>query len=253
MGVLNLTPDSFSDGGQYHVPEHALSRALEMIEQGAQIVDVGAESTRPGSTFISEEEELARLLPVLKHFPHERCILSVDTNKLRVQRVALECGAQLINDVMGGSDALFDMVAAHGAGVCVMHSSGSPEVMQLRTVYADVVEEVYAFLASRVERARAAGVPWVLCDPGLGFGKTLEQNLALMRATDRFAKLGDGVLIGASRKSWIGKLTGAPVQARLGGSLAAALQCARLGASVLRVHDVLETVQALAVEEALRL
>lgn len=250
VGILNFTPDSFSDGGRYQSVDAALARARQMIDEGASWIDLGAESTRPGSQSISTEEELARLLPVLDVLESLNCILSVDTNKIEVQRAMLERGVPVINDIFGGSDELFELAAEYRAGLILMHTSARPEVMQQNTSYSNVVDEVYAYLKARVECARAKGVPAVWCDPGIGFGKTLEQNLALMRATPRFAQLGNGVLIGASRKSWMGKLCGAEVHERLGGSVAAALECAARGAALIRVHDVRETVQALAVQSA---
>lgn len=251
MGILNLTPDSFSDGGRYLDLDRALQRCETMIAEGAQIIDIGAESTRPGADPIDEDEELARLLPVLKSFPFERCILSVDTSKTTVQREVLRLGAHIINDVSGGDDALFSLASKHQAGLVLMHRSGTPKVMQTNTTYQDVVKDVFDYLRPRIEHAKTTGVPLCWGDPGIGFGKTLEQNLALLRATERFTQLGDGALIGASRKSWINQLCHAEPHLRLGGSLAAALQCARMGAAILRVHDVSETVQALKVLDAL--
>lgn len=252
MGILNVTPDSFSDGGDFVDPSVALKHCAKMLQEGAHIIDVGAESTRPGSAFVDAEEEMRRLTPIIRAFPLDRALLSVDTNKPDVQIEMLHQGAHIINDVMGGNDRLFEHAARCGAGVVLMHSSATPDVMQAHTDYGNVVDEVFAFLQARVARAKEADVPYVWCDPGIGFGKTLEQNIALMRATRRFASLGDGVLLGASRKSWLWALCEAPVEHRLGGSLAAAIEGARMGAAILRVHDVLETVQALTVMEAFK-
>ncbi len=251
MGIVNITPDSFSDGGAYLSPDKAVAQCEKLIAEGAGIIDVGAESTRPGSIAISVVEELDRLRAVLAQFPYHQCILSVDTYKIEVQREAIARGAHIVNDITGGSAELFDLAARSQVGLVLMHTSAMPERMQLKTDYTDVVEDVYCYLEARVRLAVSAGVPAVWCDPGIGFGKTLEQNLALLKATRRFSTLGNGVLIGASRKSWIGKLCGSNVQQRLGGSLSAALYCVQEGAAIVRVHDVSETVQALRVREAL--
>lgn len=247
MGILNLTPDSFSDGGAYSSVDAAVAQAFRMMEQGAQLIDLGGESTRPGSAAVSVEEELSRVMPVLEALPKDRCVISVDSNKLAVQQAVLEAGAHVINDVLGGSDELFALAEKHQTGLVLMHTSARPEVMQQHTQYDDVVADVQAYLKARADMVSGYRVPALWLDPGIGFGKTLEQNLALMQDVDAFRVEGAGVLLGASRKSWLAKLCGAEVDARLGGSLAAALYGATKGVELLRVHDVLETVQALEV------
>ncbi len=251
MGVLNVTPDSFSDGGQYLQLDAALRRAEIMVAQGAALVDVGGESTRPGAAPVSVQEELDRVLPVVERLARELPVpISVDTSKPEVMRETALAGAGLINDVralqMPGALAA---AAASGLPVCLMHLRGDPTTMQQEPVYADVVAEVRDFLAERVCACEAAGIARerILVDPGFGFGKTLEHNLNLLRHLDRFTDLAAGVLVGISRKSMIGALLDAPAGERLAGSLAAAVIAVWRGARIIRVHDVRETAQALRV------
>jgi dihydropteroate synthase len=257
MGILNLTPDSFSDGGRWEDPGAAVDRALEIIEEGAAIVDLGAESTRPGGGVygdgaieVSPEEEIARLLPVLERLRQAtEAVISVDTRKSAVADVALRAGADLINDISALSDVgLAAAAAAAGSPVILMHSRGDLATMQRQIEFDDVIAEVRAELEEAIHRAVASGIgrDQILIDPGIGFGKTAAQNLNLLSAIDSLATLAP-VLVGASRKSFIGSITGAPVEERLPGSLAAAAWAARGGAAVVRVHDVAETVQFLAV------
>jgi dihydropteroate synthase len=255
MGVLNVTPDSFSDGGRFLSAEAAVSRAMAMQQAGAAIIDVGGESTRPGAAPVSEEEELARVLPVIESLSASLQVpVSVDTMKPRVMTAAVAAGASLINDVNAlQAPGAMDAAAASGAAVCLMHMQGQPRTMQQRPVYADVVGDVRTFLAERVRDAMAAGIARdrILVDPGFGFGKTLAHNLRLLESLDRFLALGVPVLAGISRKSMIGTLLGdRPADDRLHGSVAAAVIAAMKGARILRVHDVAATVDALKVVTA---
>jgi dihydropteroate synthase len=248
MGVVNLTPDSFSDGGQFIEPSEAVECALVMVDEGASIIDLGAESTRPGSQPVDVNAELARLLPVLDALPKDRFIISVDSYKPEVQTVALERGAHIINDVLGGSQRTVDLVDSHGAGLVLMHCPAPPRVMQQHTRYPDddVVRAVRDFFRQRMKWLDGRNVPRVWLDPGIGFGKTLEQNLLLMRELKSLRLDGAALLLGTSRKSWIDKLCDAPdASQRLGGSIASAVIGAQRGAEILRVHDVHETRQAL--------
>ncbi len=256
MGVLNVTPDSFSDGGCYLQPDAALRRAEIMAEEGAAIIDVGGESTRPGAPLVTVQEELDRVLPVVERLTRALSIpISVDTSKPEVMREAVRVGAGLINDVRAlQAPGALDVAAASGLPVCLMHLRGEPATMQQVPRYSDAVAEVYAFLAERVQICEAAGISRdrILVDPGFGFGKTLEHNLRLLRHLNRFTDLAAGVLVGISRKSMIGLLLNTPVTERLSGSLAAAVIALWQGAKIIRTHDVRETVQALCVCAAVR-
>jgi dihydropteroate synthase len=254
MGILNVTPDSFSDSGLHLEVGKAVDRVGQMLEEGAQFIDVGGESTRPGSDPVSEDEELRRILPVIDALPKDECVISLDTTKPEVARAALEAGVHVINDVSGGADStLFDLAEHYHAGYVFMHIMGSPKTMQEAPSYDDVVSEVLAFFEERITDLANRNLPKVWMDPGIGFGKTLEHNLALMQNLGNLRDDRWGLLLGASRKSWIDKLCGAPnPEHRLGGSLAAAMEAARQGADVIRAHDVRETVQALEVMESLR-
>jgi dihydropteroate synthase len=258
MGVVNVTPDSFSDGGRHFDPDAALAHARRLIARGADILDIGGESTRPGAEPVSETEEIARVVPLIAALRRESAIaLSIDTMKPGVARAAVAAGAGMWNDVTGlGWDPASPAVAAElGCQVVLMHMQGLPQTMQAAPRYQDVVAEVAGFLAARAEAAMAAGVArtriWL--DPGIGFGKTLAHNLALLAHVDRIVALGFPVLLGVSRKSFLRKIDPSAEDARdrLGGSLAAALAGARAGVAAVRVHDVRETVQALAVQAAI--
>jgi len=251
VGILNVTPDSFSDGGRYNGDVRAVARARELVTQGASVVDVGGESSRPGSTYVSEEEELRRVLPVVEAVAAEFPV-SVDTRKNAVARRCLEAGAAMVNDISAGRDdpSVAEACAEFGRPYVLMHMRGTPADMQQDPQYDDVVGEVRDFLAERAEWATAQGVAEVVIDPGVGFGKTVEHNLALLNNVPALADLGYPVMIGHSRKSFIGRLTGAEVEDRLGGSVAAALEAARRGAHLLRLHDVAATAQALKVAGA---
>lgn len=249
MGVLNVTPDSFSDGGRWLDADAAVSHGMEMFAAGASIVDVGGESTRPGAEEVPPHEELRRVVPVIEELArHGR--VSVDTRKAEVAEAAIAAGATLLNDI---SASLAPVAAAHGVGYVAMHMQGTPATMQAAPTYEDVVTEVGAFLAERGKQASDAGIREVFVDPGIGFGKTFEHNLALLRNLGVVVALGYPVVIGTSRKRFLGELTGgADVDDRLEGSLATAVQAALAGVAVVRVHDVAETVQVLRVTEAAR-
>ena len=250
MGIVNVTPDSFHDGGRFAAPGDAIAHAHRLVEEGADIVDLGGESTRPGARPVPADEELRRLLPVLEALYSAGVPLSVDTRQPAVMRAALAAGATMINDVNAlRAPGALEVVAGTDASVCLMHMQGEPRTMQQAPRYADVVGEVTAFLQARIEACIAAGIDRsrIVVDAGFGFGKRLEDNVALARALPKLAKLAP-VLVGLSRKSMIGAMTGRAASAdRLAGSATAALWAARHGAAILRVHDVAATRDALAV------
>jgi dihydropteroate synthase len=255
VGVLNVTPDSFSDGGRYVSTEAALAHGRRLAAEGAAIVDVGGESTRPGAEPVSAELELERVLPVIEGLAGDGIAVSIDTSKAAVAQAALAAGAVLVNDVtaLRGDRAMAAVVADAGADLCLMHMLGEPRTMQDDPRYGDVVGEVEAFLAERAEVAVAAGVARerIALDPGIGFGKTLAHNLELLRALPRLSALGP-LLLGVSRKRFLGALSGRDIaDDRVAASVAAALYCYRGGAHLLRVHDVRATADALSVERAL--
>lgn len=253
MGVVNVTPDSFSDGGHYLQLDAAVDHARRLIDEGADLLDIGGESTRPGAAAVSLDEERRRVLPVLQALASAGVPLSVDTQKPELMREAIAAGAAMINDVNGfeAADALA-AVSAGNSAICIMHKQGSPQTMQQAPRYGDVVSEVNGYLQTRIAAAEAAGVARqrIVIDPGFGFGKTLGHNLALLRDLGRVAAAGVPVLAGLSRKSMIGALTGREVGDRVFGSVAAALIAAQRGAAILRVHDVAATRDALAVWKA---
>jgi dihydropteroate synthase len=251
MGVVNVTPDSFTDGGRFFDPEAAVSHARRLAAEGADIIDLGGESTRPGAAPVSEGEELRRILPVLEKIK-DLCV-SVDTRRPAVMKAVLAAGASMINDIRALAEPYaLEAVAATGCAVCLMHMKGEPATMQREPRYDDVVGEVKAFLKEAVRRCRFAGIgaDRIVADPGFGFGKTVEHNLAVLRKLPEFASLGVPLLAGLSRKSTIGHLTGRPVGERLAGSLAMALLALQGGAKILRVHDVKETRDVIAVWQA---
>jgi len=254
MGIVNLTADSFSGDGCAGDVARAVAHGLRLIEEGADLLDLGAESSRPGAAPVSAELELARLLPVLERLAGCGVPISVDTFKPEVMRAALAAGAAMINDIRAlAAPGALEAVAASDAAVCLMHMQGSPATMQSGPHYDDVVVEVRDALARRVEAAEQAGIARgrLVIDPGFGFGKTLEHNLALLRGLDRFALLGLPLLVGVSRKSMLGALSGRPVGERVHASVAAAMLAAQRGAAILRVHDVAATRDALGVLAAL--
>jgi dihydropteroate synthase len=253
MGIVNVTPDSFSDGGAFLEPQKAIDHGLRLKEEGADLLDIGGESTRPGAQPVSVQEELDRVMPVLEGLRDCGAALSVDTMKPQVMAAALAAGADMINDVkaLEGSGAL-EEIAHSGCGVCLMHMRGVPRTMQEDPRYEDVVAEVAAYLDRRRTACIQAGIApdRIVIDPGFGFGKTLEHNIALFNKIRLLADMAP-VLVGVSRKSMIGQITGRPVQDRLAGSVAAALLAVSRGAAMLRVHDVAQTVDAIKIWQAL--
>ena len=261
MGIVNVTPDSFSDCGEYLDPERAIAHCRELLAEGAEILDIGGESTRPGAAAVGADEESGRVLPVIAGLAAERARgarISIDTSKAEVAAAAIEAGATIVNDVTALADpAMAPLCAAASeparpVELVLMHMQGTPRTMQADPVYDDVVSDVRDFLTNRIERALAAGIVeeriWI--DPGIGFGKTLEHNLELLRRLGELRSLGRPIVLCTSLKSFIGKLTGREVGERLGGSIATAVLGARAGAEVLRVHDVAATRDALRVAEA---
>lgn len=249
MGVVNVTPDSFSDGGLYLDPAAALAHGEELVAAGATILDVGGESTRPGAEPVPAEEELRRVVPVVKALAEVGARTSVDTSKAAVAGAALDAGATIVNDVtaLRGDAEMAALCAERGATVVLMHMRGTPRTMQADPTYADVVAEVGEFLAQRVEAAQAAGIDaeriWL--DPGIGFGKTAEHNLELLCRLGELRELGRPLVVGTSRKSFIGRLDGSAADQRLGGTIASSVLAAFAGADVLRVHDVAELAEAM--------
>ena len=255
MGILNVTPDSFSDGGRYLLPDAARARAEAMLAEGADLLDIGGESTRPNAPLVSEQEEIDRVLPVLEALRDYPVPISLDTRRTVVMRAGLALGVDLINDVAAlEDDDAIAAVAASSAAVCLMHKQGTPQTMQQAPQYRDVVAEVIDYLATRVHAALAGGIAAsrLLVDPGFGFGKTVEHNYALLARLGECARLAP-VLAGLSRKSMLGAVTGQDVPARrVAASVAAALLACQHGAAIVRVHDVAETRDALAVWQAMR-
>jgi dihydropteroate synthase len=255
MGIVNVTPDSFSDGGLFLDPERAIDRGRELVADGAAILDVGGESTRPGALPVSAEEELARTEPVLEGLAGAGVPLSIDTSKAVVAEAALDRGARMVNDVtaLRADPELGSLCADRGCDVILMHMKGTPRTMQDDPTYADVVDEVRAFLAERIEFATAEGIDeariWI--DPGIGFGKTVAHNLELLRRLSELRELGRPIVVGSSRKGFLGRLTGRDVRERVGGSVASSVLAVRAGAELVRAHDVAPHVQALRVAAAI--
>lgn len=247
MGIVNVTPDSFSDGGRHLLRETAIAHAQKLVLDGADILDIGGESTRPGAQNVSAQEEMDRVLPVIEALREAGVPLSIDTCKAEVMRAALASGVHMVNDInaLQHPDAL-QAVVASDAAVCLMHKQGQPKTMQQDPHYEDVVKEVLLFLRARVAAVEAAGVAQnrIVADPGFGFGKTLEHNLTLLRELNKFTELSIPILVGLSRKSMLGAITGQPVENRLPASLAAAIIAAQRGARIIRVHDVQATSDA---------
>lgn len=263
MGIVNVTPDSFSDGGRFTDPERAASHARRLVAEGAGIIDIGGESTRPGARPVPATEEIERVVPVIERLRDCGAVISIDTRHAATMKAAVAAGATMVNDVSALSHDpeslpfLAGTGAAAGVKICLMHMKGDPQTMQDRPVYEDVVREVYDFLAARIALCETSGIERnrLVIDPGIGFGKGFEHNIELIRSVSEFRKLGVPILVGASRKSFIGRICAdflppsEPAQ-RVAGSLAAALLCWQQGASIFRVHDVAETRQALAVARA---
>lgn len=244
MGIVNVTPDSFSDGGRFLRTDVAVAHALELVRQGADLLDIGGESTRPGSAPISLDEELRRVLLVVKSLVKKTdVVISVDTSKAEVARACLDAGAHLINDVTGltGDPRMAEVVRDFGAGVIVMHMQGTPATMQIAPAYDDVVNDLFQYFTGRLQSLQASGIPLerIAIDPGIGFGKTREHNITLLARLAKFTELGRPICLGVSRKGFLGKLLDRPIEERLAGSLAAAAYCLAQGAvQILRVHDV---------------
>ena len=250
MGILNVTPDSFFDGGHYYSQNDAIARAQKLIADGADIIDIGGESTRPGAAPITIDEEIRRTVPAISAIAKFGKPISIDSRNAAVMAAACEAGARIINDVSALThDAMaLDIVKQFGAEIILMHMLGTPQTMQTNPTYENVVEQIYAYLAGRIDFCVRAGISAqkIIIDPGIGFGKTADHNTALIKNLTRFKSLGCRILIGVSRKSFIAKLShDEPPEQRLGGSLAAAMICAQNGADILRVHDVADTRQAL--------
>ena len=256
MGIVNTTPDSFSDGGHFLDPDAAVTHALRLANEGAEILDIGGESSRPGSTAVSEQEELDRVIPVIERLAMQpELVLSIDTQKPNVAREAIATGASIVNDVAANREdpEMWQIVAEANAGYICMHMQGTPQTMQTKPVYDDVTDSVRAFFDERLKRLAVVGLrpEQVALDPGIGFGKTLEHNIKLLRYLNKFNLVERPLLFGASRKSFIEKLLGVPVDDRLPASLACATWAAIQGSQIIRVHDVAETVQAVRMTEAL--
>ena len=256
MGIVNVTPDSFSDGGRFLDASAAVAHALQLVEQGAGIIDVGGESTRPGALPVAEPEELRRVMPVIEQLAGRiKVPISIDTAKAGVARAALAAGASIVNDVAANreDDALWRLVAETRAGYVCMHAQGTPQTMQAEPIYTDVVREVREFFSERIRRLSDCGVgrDQIILDPGIGFGKTVKHNLQLLGAARSFASFERPMLLGVSRKSFIGKLLGAELAARLPGALACACLAVAAGVQIIRAHDVAETVQAIRMTEAI--
>lgn len=256
MGVVNVTPDSFSDGGSTFDPARAFARAAEIVGEGAAIVDVGGESTRPGAAIVTAAEERRRVVPVIARIVRELgVVVSIDTTKAEVAAAALDAGAAIVNDVSAGraDRAMLPLVARSRAGIVLMHRQGTPRTMQRRPRYRDVVEDVAAHLARRLATARRKGIAAgrLAIDPGIGFGKRPAQNLRLLAHLERFTTLGAPILIGVSRKSFLGRILDAPVDDRVEGTVAASLLAIAKGARIVRVHDVRAMVRALRVADAI--
>lgn len=256
MGVINITPDSFYDGGAYFDPDRAVERGLTLVAEGADILDIGGESTRPGADPVPVEEEKRRVIPVIAALRERTDVLiSIDTTKAEVAEAAISAGASIVNDISAGrfDPRMFPFVAGSGAGLVLMHMQGTPKTMQINPRYEDVVGEVKAFLAERVDEAVASGIrrESLIIDPGIGFGKNLADNLLLLKNLHAFGDIGRPILVGVSRKSFIGKVLNLEAQERLEGTIAAAVLAMERGASLLRVHDLQAIRRAVAVAEAI--
>ncbi len=254
MGVLNITPDSFSDGGVFNTVDTAVAHGKKMVSDGADLIDIGGESSRPGSEPLSEKEELARILPVVTRLVEEISVpISIDTYKPLVADICLKAGAHLINDIAGLTNpAMRKVVAEHNVPVVLMHMLGTPKIMQQKPVYQDVLGEITSFFQKQIATAHKIGIQQIIIDPGIGFGKTVEHNLQILKHLETFKSLGCPILIGPSRKSFIGTITGLPVNERLEGTIAAITMAIMNGANIVRVHDVKECRRAIQVVDAIR-
>ncbi len=255
MGILNVTPDSFSDGGRFFDQTDAVLHAFQMAKDGADVIDVGGESTRPGAETVPMEEEIRRVVPVIRKIRQKTSIpISIDTYKSEVAEEALAAGASIVNDISGlhFDQRMGEVIAAHGASVVLMHIKGTPKDMQANPEYRDVVREVYDCLAASVEAARKSGIKQIMIDPGIGFGKTADHNLELINRLEEFRAIGVPILIGVSRKSFIGKILDTPLESRLEGTAAAVTASILRGANMVRVHDVREMRRVALVADAIR-
>lgn len=255
MGIVNVTPDSFSDGGRFFSRDRAIEHGLKLIQDGADLLDIGGESTRPGSLPVNLDDEMQRVIPVIEALRDKNIPLSIDTQKTAVMDAAINAGASMINDVNAlRAEGALDVAASGGAGICLMHMIGTPQTMQQVIDYNDILAEVMAYLRTRARAAEQAGIAKnrIVLDPGFGFGKRTVHNLALLRGLEKIAALGYPVLAGLSRKSIFGDITGKPAAERIYASIAAAVLAAQNGASIIRVHDVAATRDALAVLQAVQ-
>lgn len=254
MGVLNVTPDSFSDGGKFIDTSRAVEHAQEILAAGADIIDIGGESSRPGSDPVSDEEELERVLPVIETLKKQtNAYISIDTYKSKVANACLEHGVQMVNDITGlTDDRMIEVVAAHHVPVVIMHMQGKSKTMQTDPHYEDVVGEIKKFFETQIEKATKAGITELILDPGIGFGKTFEHNMTLLKHLREFTSFGYPLLVGTSRKSFIGKITGQEVDDRLEGTIASNVIAIMNGAHIIRVHDVKELKAAALVADAIR-
>ena len=254
MGILNVTPDSFSDGGLFFDPKAAVKHAEQMVKDGAQIIDIGGESTRPGSAQISQEEEFRRIKPVIEVLLKKADVpISIDTCKPKVAEECLKLGAHIVNDVTGLSNKnMVNVVKKYQVPVIVMHMKGKPKTMQKNPIYKDAVAEIKKFLADKITKARKAGIKNIIADPGIGFGKTTEHNLQILKRLHEFKELNCPILVGPSRKTFIGNINGVPSNERLEGTLAAVAIAVMNGANIIRVHDVRECKKAVQLADAVR-
>lgn len=254
MGILNVTPDSFSDGGLFLETEGAINHAKQMVHDGAAIIDVGGESSRPGSDPISIEEELARVKPVIERLAHAlRVPISIDTYKPAVAEACIKAGASIINDITGLQNMrMVEVAAKYNASVIIMHMLGTPKTMQQTIVYYDLINDIKQFLQERIHLAKQAGIKEIIIDPGIGFGKTTEHNLLILKRLHELTSLGCPILVGPSRKSFIGTITELPVHERLEGTIASLVIAIMNGASIVRVHDVKECQRAVQIVDAMR-
>ena len=254
MGICNVTKDSFSDGGNSYYTSDALKNIKKMSKQGASIIDIGAESTRPGSDPISYQKEIKKLEPILKRIPKDKFIVSIDSYKIETQEFALQRGAHVINDIYGGNEDLFFLTKKYKNGLILMHTPGSPKKMQLMTkTYKNVIQDIKKFFIKKTQLLEKFKIPnsKIWFDPGIGFGKNLNQNLSILKNINKFKIDNYGLLIGSSRKSWISKIDNSLINQRLGGSIASVIYCLDKGVDIFRVHDVQETKQAINIYQAI--
>ena len=250
MGICNVTTDSFSDGGKAFRTKDAINHIINMVKAGATVIDIGAESARPGSNPTTYQKEIKRLKPILEKLPKDKFIISVDTNKIETQEFVLKAGAHIINDIFGGNNDLFYLTKKFQSGLVLMHTPAPPKIMQTKiSSYTNVIKDIQKYFRNRIRQLDRYNISHkkVWLDPGIGFGKNLDQNLLIMQNIKNFRLQSCGLLLGASRKSWINKIDGSSVDNRLGGSLASALYCMSQGVDILRVHDIFETQQAIEV------